>query len=116
MPSEVLANLTHVGTQGPFNASKPVGVARIQFDLSDQYPTGGYLTFLTSVRTAIGDTGITVLAVFQASPCGGYKLWYGRATNVLFVYQGAGAAPDAQVADHTNLGAITGCEMIVIYE
>jgi len=112
-----LTNVALVGTQGPFSPIKAVGIARIKMDLDADYTTGGYTTFSTTIKTALSNTGITVLAVLAMSPFGGYKPIYNRATDALLIYQGAaGLGPDAEVPLHTNLGAVTAAEVVVIYE
>lgn len=98
--------------EGQFATVKAETKKRISFDMSTNYPSGGWTAFSTFVKAVIG-TYFTIIDVKQASVCGGYKLWWDRVNDTLLVYQGNGAAPDAQVSGGTSLAALTSCEVDV---
>jgi len=109
-----ITNVAAVGTQGPQCSNKPVFIDRVDLDLDASYPTGGYTTISTTIKAVIG-ANKTIIAIQQASPCGGYKLFWDRTNDKLMAYQGAaGLGADSEVSNATNLSTITNCEFIVI--
>lgn len=111
-----ITNGATVGQQGMGSTVRMTNKQRIKFDLDADYQTGGYASFVaTTVKTVLGSK-ITVLGIEQASPAGGYKLWWDRANDKLMVWQyPTNIGPSTEVPLHTNLAGITAVEVLVEY-
>lgn len=113
-----ITNAAAVGTQGKFATMKARTRRRIQIDLDAAYPLGGYTNFIaTTVKGITGFEHITAFDVKQASPAGGYLLFWDRANDTLMVYQYPNAlGPATQVPNLTDLSAVVNAEVIVEFE
>lgn len=111
-----ITNGATVGQQGMGSTVRMTNKARIKFDLDADYATGGYASFVATTVKGVLGSKITVLDIQQASPAGGYKLWWDRANDKLMVWQYPTAlGPATEVPVHTNLAAVTATEVVVEY-
>ena len=96
---------TTIGQSGLMSTSKLDSVFRVQIDLDDSYPTGGYTDFTATIQAITGiGTRFTIVGVVQQSPCGGYKVWWDRANDTLMVYRyPTSIGPATQVPNGTGL-------------
>lgn len=97
--------VTQVGTPHVMGDLQ-VRIAELAFDSS--YPTGG-----ESVTPAM--FGLNTIDFLLAEPAGGYTFEYVHATSLLiarWVDTTVDGAPQAQVADTTNLSGVTGIRVI----
>ena len=107
---------TLIGQSGLGSTVRVESQFRIQFDLDDSYPTGGYTDFAATVKAITGiGTRVTIVDIVQAAPCGGYKLWYDRVNDTLMVYEyPTSQGPSTEVGNGTDLStAGADCEMVV---
>ena len=106
-----LAGGATVGNQGHGATMKPYGFARIQFDASGTYATGGVPDFATFVQTILG-TKVTMVDAYMALPGGAYNLYWDQTNDKLVIYVGS---TQVEVADSTST-TLTNAEMLVVYE
>jgi len=110
-----LANFSAPGSQVTESTIRSHAHKLVQFDLDGSYTTGGYTTFSTSVATILGSK-ITMVGARQTSPAGGYRLFWDRANDKLMVYEyPTTKGVSTEVANGTNLAAITDVEMEITY-
>lgn len=108
-----LANIAEVGQQGMQSTARAYFMHRVSLDLDDSYPSNGYTTLSTLLKAVIGSR-FTIVDIRQASPAGGYKLWWDRANDTLLVYQyPTSQGPATEVGNGTNLAAVTSLELVV---
>jgi hypothetical protein len=95
------------------NEETPVGslyVDVVTFNTTGNYATGGYLSFATSLASAIG-AGRTILGIIGLETQG-YTLEYAAATDALKVYVSSTGAADTEFTPGAL--ALTGLKILVI--
>lgn len=105
-----------VGQQGLGSTVKMMNRSRIKLAADNSYPSGGYTSFSTFVKTILG-TKITIIDIYQTDigSAGGYLAAWDRSADTLMFY-GTGAAEKGamtQLDAATNLSALTAVELMV---
>ena len=104
-----------VGTGAQGSTVKTFYVDRVQFDLDNSYPTGGYTDFTDFLKTVIGTRKTPIAILPDGNANGGYSLIWDRINDTLLAYEGAaGLGPNTEVVNGTDLSAIANVEMVVI--
>lgn len=110
-----LGTITNV-LPGGGRPGEPLFFDQIQMDGDSTYTAGGSLTFSETVAAALKKTGIELVGIMKAGPCGGYELIYDKAADALLMYYGdydAADGPAIQVPDG-DYNAVT-LDLVVLY-
>lgn len=106
-----------VALAGGGQTLQPIFFDSISFGGDDDYPAGGTPNFSEVVAAALGKTGIEVIGVMKAGPCGGYEVVYDKSADKLQVYEyDYDAVADGQAVEN-GTADISGTtfELVVLY-
>ena len=93
---------------------QPIFFDHIRFLGDETYGAGGTEDFASLVAAALGKTGVNIIGVVKAGPCGGYEVFYNNEDDKLVLYVYPDAAGVATENSTVDLSGVT-MDLVVLY-